>query len=161
MYSAIIDQLKSHLESSVNAAPIQVGYLGDFLEIDLRRSAVLLEPRKDNKAAKSTVWKDGSYQVRIWVMNEITRDFFTSMRDLEQLLETDEDGKLGVNAALNKLKTDPIFTDLSGTIGGKRWRINTARVIEVGDVDFGINQRASTRVNTAQINLTIFTEVER
>lgn len=164
MYSEIIDSIKQHLDQQVNVMPIQCGYFGDFTEIDFRVPAVLLEPRKDAKAAKSTRWKDGSYNVRIWVMNQIVRDYLTSMRELEQLIDSDDGDtgeQRGINAALNTLKNDNDFMALSGSAGGKRWRINTAKVLNVGDIDFSIQQTASARLNTAQIDLTIYLEVEK
>jgi hypothetical protein len=175
MYSEIIDQIKAHLEEKINVMPVQVGYYGDFNEIDFRRPAVLLEPRRDTRAAKSTRWKDGSYNLRIWIMNEITRDYLSSMRDLERLIyqeddqmdDVEGDGILdsaeffGVAAALESLKKDAAFTSMTGKVGGKAWRINTARILDIGGVDFGINQTASARINTAQMDLTIFIEVEK
>jgi hypothetical protein len=174
MYSEIIDSIKSHLEQHVNIMPVQVGYYGDFNEIDFRRPAVLLEPRRESKAAKSTRWKDGSYNLRIWIMVEIVRDYLSSMRDLERLIDAEDDpgedvlgdGIMtaefrGISAALQLLKKDAAFTALSGKIGGKQWRINTAKILDIGDVDFGINQTASARINTAQLDLTIFLEVEK
>lgn len=165
MYSEIIDLIKAHLEKVINVMPVQVGYYGDFNEINFRRPAVLLEPRRDSKAAKSTRWKDGSYNLRIWIMNEISRDYLSSMREMERLIyqEDDQDGaeSFGVISALETLKKDPAFTSLEGKVGGKAWRINTARILDVGDLDFGINQTASARINTAQLDLTVLIEIEK
>jgi hypothetical protein len=85
MYSKVIDYIKTTLESSVTAQKIQSGYFGDFSEINLVRPAVLLDPRRDTRAAKNIRWKDGSYQLRVWVMMQIDRDYLTSMRALEQM----------------------------------------------------------------------------
>lgn len=161
MYSKVVDYIKDHLERSVNVQKIQSGYFGDFTEINLAaRPAVLLEPRRDQRSAKSTRWNDGSYQVRVWVMVEIVRDYLTSMRELEQLLDPDDPDKTGVISALNKLKEDDTFRALSGLTGGKAWRIG-ARVLNVGDTDLGIQQTASAKINVAQVNLEIMFEIEK
>lgn len=163
MYSKILDHVKKHLEREITVGPVTVGYFGDFMEMDLRRPGILIEPQKDSRAAKSTRWKDGSYQLRLWVMVEISRDYVISMRKLEEILETDDPNgqKIGVIAALNKLNYDLTFHTLTGKVGGKVWRINAAKAATLGDVSFGINQRANTKINTAQIQITIGTEVEK
>lgn len=160
MYSKVMDHIKEHLKNAINVQPVQTGYFGDFLEISLARPAVLLEPKKDKRSAKSTRWKDGSYQIRVWVMIEISRDYFTSMRELEQLLDPDHPDQIGVITALNNLKTDQTFRSLSGSTGGKTWRIG-ARVLNVGDTDLGIQQTASQRINVAQLDLEIYFESEQ
>lgn len=174
MYSKIIDMIKGHLEKNVNVMPIQTGYFGDFLEINLNRAAVLLEPMKDQREVKSTRWKSGKYNIRIWVMIEVTRDYLTSMRELERLISAEDDSHedaagdglmapvqfKGVISALEGLKVDPDFVSISGKLGGKIWRISP-KILEIGSLDFNINQRGSTKINTAQLDLTIFTEVEK
>jgi hypothetical protein len=165
MYSIIMDQLKTQLETKVNVHPIQVGYLGDFLEINFIRAAVLLEPKTDSRTAKNIRWKDGIFDVTLWIMNEISRDYMTSMRELEDLLETETDPnaldpKHGVLSALNMLKEDDTFTSLSGQVGQRSWRIGP-KVLDAGNVNFGISQRGAARINTVQVELTVYVEVEK
>lgn len=164
MYSKITKYLKEFLQSTINADDVQVAFFGDFQSIDLRKPAILIEPRKDSKAAKNTRWKDSTFQVRIWVMSEIYRDYMISMEEIENIIgaENDETGeKVGLMIALDKLKKDLQFSSMAGSMGSKQWRILSNAPLDYSDVTWGINQRSSSRINTAQVDLTIHMEQEK
>jgi hypothetical protein len=93
-------------------------------------------------------------------MMQIDRDYLTSMRALEQLLDPDDTSKVGVSTALNNLNSDNTFKALTGVMGGKSWRL-TATPEDIGTIDFSIKQTASQKINVAQMDLVISFEIEK
>jgi hypothetical protein len=162
MYSELIGAVKDHIQTTVNVMEIQTGYLGDFQQIDLRIPAILLEPRTHEPEAKSTRWREGPFQIRLWVMVDISRDYLASMKELEDLLGANDQisNLYGLEAALDQLRESGTFKTLTGSRGGKVWRIGS-KVLDIGRTTFGINQRGSGRINTAQLELGVIVEIER
>lgn len=173
MYSEIIDFLENYLVKAVTTEPIQTGYLGDFPQIDLRIPAVLLEPKNDKREGSSTRWNKGDFLIRLWIMVPIDRTYKDSMKRIEKLLSASDDNWLdlmgeallepaqpnGIQSALKKLKRLDEFSKMEGTMGGVAWRVGE-KVISYNNTTFSIQQRASERINIAQIDLVVHLKVE-
>jgi hypothetical protein len=163
MYTSIMKFIEAYLKANVNAAPVQVGYYGSFPTIDLRESAILLEPRTENMEPHSNVWNKGEFQVRIWILVAMDIDYLKSMEDIEKLLGAEDSDQeiYGLKAALKKMRRDPGFEALNGKMGGSRWRIGPNGLRMKGPT-FSINQRTNgTRINTAQLELFVSVESEQ
>jgi hypothetical protein len=164
MYSKINKYIKDFIHTTVTAEELQTGYIGDFNQIDLRKSAVLLEPRTDQKEAKDLRWKQSTYSIKLWIMVAIVMDYEKSMEEVERILgaEDDADGVVvGLYAALDQLKKDPVFAQMTGSFGGKQWRIKSGRPLTYSNVGFGITQTTSSKINTATLDLTIEFDQEK
>lgn len=161
MFTDIARALKAWLETKVNADEVQVGFYGDISELDLRMSAILIEPLTLESAAKSTVWRKGEFDIRLWVLVGIERDYLTSMEAIENIFsaEDTETQKFGVIAALTALQKDPGFSELSGSMGGKLWRVG-AGVLETGRVRFSVMMRGSERINAGQMELSVKIDIQ-
>jgi hypothetical protein len=164
MYSKMNKYIKDFIQTTVTAETIQTGYIGDFPQLDLRKSAILLEPRTDQKEAKDLRWKQSTYSIKIWIMVAIVMDYETSMLEVEKILgaEDDEAGEVvGLYAALDQLKKDPVFAQMSGSFGGKQWRVKSGRPLTYSNVGFGITQTSSSKINTATLDLTVEFDQEK
>lgn len=174
MYSEILDFLEGYFPQAVTVENIQTGYLGDFPNIDLRIPAVLMEPKTDKRVNNTTRWDKGDFLIRLWIMVPIDIEYKASMKRIEKLLSsTDEEwiqvedknltvvpnNPNGVLAALKKLKRLDDFSSMEGTMGGVAWRVGE-KVCSHNNVAFSIQQRASERINIAQIDLTIHLKIE-
>jgi hypothetical protein len=163
MYSSIMKFIKDYLAGVVNAVPVQTGFYGNFPTIDLRKAAILLEPKIDSQEAHSTVWNKGEFHVRLWILVAMDIDFLASMEEIESLLGAEDEQMeiFGLNAALKKMKVEPQYEALSGTMGGKRWRIGAGGLRTKGPT-FSIQQRANgTKINVAQLDLFVKVETEK
>lgn len=151
MYSEIHDKIESYLESNIPG--IESGYLGEFPQIDLRKNHILIEPRFDDREPHSTRWNRGVYRIRLWIMVAFDISYKKSMNEIEDLLSE-------LQTSLTKLKVDDSFVGMSGVTSGKEWRISD-RGLNSTKTTFGVMQRNETKVNTAQIDLEIYLDVER
>lgn len=166
MYTKITKYIKEHLQQTIDAnkGGVQVDYLGNISLLNFGKPAILLEPRKDSKEPRSTRWKSSQWQIRIWVMAEIIRDYMLTMEQVESLIGAeDADGqeKVGLMASLDQLKRDAGFQALSGSFGGKGWRINSGNPLDYSDVNWAITQRGSSAINAAQVEVTIYFQQEK
>ena len=162
MYQEILAGLETQLKK-VNSQPVQVGFYGDVGEVNLAKAAILLEPLVEQRSSKSMRWRGAEFKVRLWLLVEIVRSYMSSLSELQDIIAADdkEEQKIGIHAALDQLKRDDSFRSLTGSVGGKTWRIGP-EVIEYSATRFGINLgRSSTKINTAQIDVVIHIEVEQ
>lgn len=162
MYSEIMGTLKTYLQSTITAEPVQVGYYGELAgNLDLRVAAILLDPGDEETKVKSTRWSGGAFNLTAWVITDMSLDYLDSMRTLERVIAAeDQDAEVfGLKASLKQLNRDPDFLNLSGSIGGKTWRI-AAGGVATGRTRFGIKVMSSRPVNTAQVELFVNIEIE-
>lgn len=173
MYSEILDFLEGYFPQAVTVENIQTGYLGDFPNIDLRIPAVLMEPKTDKRVNNTTRWDKGDFLIRLWIMVPIDLDYKSSMKRIEKLLSMSDDQWImtegdmsiapnspnGVLAALKKLKRLDDFSMMEGYMGGVAWRVGE-KVCTHNNVTFSIQQRASERINIAQLDLNIHLKIE-
>lgn len=154
MYTEILDYVETFLKNNVlENGGVETGYLGDFPVLDLRAPHILLEPKFDEREPDSTRWDKGTYRIVLWIMVAFGIDYKVSVNETEKLLS----GPAGLHAALKKLKVDPGFAGLSTD---PEWRIK-APILKVGRTQFGIMQKTEYKINTAQVNLEIYLNIEK
>lgn len=163
MYSKLLKFTKDFLAANVTAAPVTVGYYGEMVAgIDLRQAAILLEPKTDSQDPYNNVWNRGEFHIRLWILIDMI-EYIHSLEQMEHLLGAEDEGSAiyGLNATLKKMSRDPAFEALSGSMGGKRWRMGPGGIRTKGPT-FSIQQRSTgAKINTAQLELFLKIESER
>lgn len=173
MYSILLKFLKEYLVAHVNAVENQVDYYANGANLDLRVPALLLEPKIDNSDRHSNVWDRGEFHIRIWILVIMDMDVIAAMEEMELILGAEDDvplvngdpiepekEHLGLKAALQKMRRDPLYEALQGKMGSKRWRIGPEG-LRIKGPTFSIQQRTNgTKINVAQLDLYLSTESE-
>jgi hypothetical protein len=154
VYTEILDYVETFIKNNVlENGGVETGYLGEFPVLDLRAPHILLEPKFDEREADSTRWDKATYKIVLWIMVGFDLDYKKSVNETEKLLS----GPVGLHEALKKLKVDPDFAALSTD---PKWRVKPP-LLKVGRTQFGIMQKTEYKINTAQINLDIYLNIEK
>lgn len=162
MYSILMSFVLEYLKNNFNATDAQFDYYGNFTNVDLRESAVLLEPKIFSAAPHSTVWGRGDFHIRIWILVDLSIDYIETMTQTELVLDAEDADQevYGLHATLSKMRVDSQFLNLNGKSGGKRWRIGPTGLSTKGPT-FGIQVLTSgSKVNVAQVDLFLNVEKE-
>lgn len=162
MYSKINKYIKEWIQNTVTTEPIQSGYIASANNIDLRKSAILIEPRTDDKSLKNIRWQDSEYKIKIWIMVMIAQDYETSIEEAERIIGGDDDEKVGLLSAMAMLREDETFRHMTGIFAQKQWRILSNNPLSYDmSVGFGISQTTSSRIVTTTLDVTVNFEQEK
>ncbi|HDR3524354.1 hypothetical protein ACTFSJ_27780 [Bacillus cereus group sp. MYBK12-2] len=161
MHEELLEFLKKYLKN-VNSVGVQVDYFGNFQSIDLRKPAICIEPKDDDPQPDSSRWNLVAFNIRLWVMAAYDIDYMKAFSNVQKILTAEDQEKevYGVHAILNKMKYDPAYLALSGKMAGKAWRVHS-RAVSMGRTRYSIQQRASQKINTATLDVTLYMSVER